>query len=689
MRKTSLAVVAVAAVVSVAAYAATDPTPSDGAAVSARIRKVTVYSERARITRGGTITLAGGRQRIFVPDLPVALDDASVSASFPGSKTAKILSIEVETTYGKQTSRKDAEVLIEKGKALDRRQNAINDDLAALSAEENFLRTFQVKTRPDEKGRPVPISLEPIAWQTTLGFVSEGLANVLARERAKQLDARNLQKERDALNVELAKVQSYQSAATKRVALEVEGSAGAAEIEVIYAIAGPSWRPAYDVRVLSSTGKVEILTQGVVRQQTGEDWKDVEMTLSTAAPEAGADLPQLLAWRLGDSDQFADASASGPVGAMNAGIADRRTSPPSVQPSSTLASRPAKSAPKRDRARAEEKQRAAQAPQPVMESAPMEADVGGYSGDEMEMDAPAPPPPGLAMGGVGSIGQGRGGSMGGASIGGKNERAEIPMAPPATIRAMGPNVWSLPAGHAFHFENAANPGFSWSGDQLYCPSPVVSAGGFDFAFKPERKSTVLSDGRERKVRLTTSRFPAELLYEVVAPVSTKAYLRATIINTSKQPFLAGESFVFLDEDFVGRAFINTVASTQKLELSLGVDDDVKVERRLEQTAENTGVFTKKERTVYTTLIGIKSFKKRAIDVLLRDQVPVTWQKDDITVETMTLSPQPADEKGGSAPSQGLYAWRLSIPASGKQDVKVKYAVEHPRDFDLYKTAGGR
>ena len=661
MRKMPLAVVAFAAVLSVGAFAATDPAAAT--AVTARIRRVTVYSERARITRGGMLTLAGGRQRIYVPDLPVSLDDASVSASFPGSKTAKILSIEVETTYGKQTSRKDAEVLIEKAKALGRKAQAINDDLAALSAEETFLRNFQVKTRPDEKGRPVPVTLEPAAWQATLAFVSEGLNSVLSRERAKQQEQRDLQKQSDALNVDLQKVQSYESEATKRIALEIEGS-GNADLEVVYAIAGPSWRPAYDVRVLSSQGTVEVVTHGVVRQQTGEDWKDVDLTLSTASPEVGADLPQLLAWRLGDADQYAQAAQTGLVGQMNAGPADARPAPAPAMIAQTESTSAKKARPARSRA-----------PKAVVNApaAPAEMD----SRAEME-EAPM------------SIGQGYGGisaGAGGASYGAVAKAPPPPPPPPPTIREMGPNVWSLPAGHAFSFQNSANAGFSWSGDTLYCPSPVISAGGFDFAFKPERKSTVMSDGRERKVRLSSTKFPAELRYEVVAPISTKAFLRATVKNDTKHPFLAGESFVFLDDDFVGRAFLNTVAASEKLELSLGVDDDVKVERRLEQTAENTGVFTKKERTVYTTVLQVKSFKKRAIDVLLRDQVPITWQKDDITVDSVKLSPEPADEKGGSAPSQGLYAWKLTIPAGEKREVKLKYAVEHPREFDLVQTRG--
>ena len=167
---------------------------------------------------------------------------------------------------------------------------------------------------------------------------------------------------------------------------------------------------------------------------------------------------------------------------------------------------------------------------------------------------------------------------------------------------------------------------------------------------------------------------------MVAPLDKKAYLRSNVKNDTRQPFLAGEAFVFLDEDFVGRSFFSTVAPTAQLELSLGVDEDIKIDRRVEQSAETTGLIGKKDRTVFTITVGVKSFKKRAVEVLLRDQVPVTWQKDDISVEKLTLKPEPVENKTEN--SQGLYSWRMQLPAGGKDEVKIKYAVEHPRDFDL-------
>lgn len=656
---------------------AADGTPvPDGIDLDTKIDRVTVYSDRARVTRKGSVAVKDGRQRILVSGLPHNLDPDSVSAALPGkAHGARILSIEVEDAFGKRIDKKEAEALLAKNEALAQKVKAVEDELAALAEEEAYLRSFQVRPRPDENGRPSPVSLEPGAWQQTLAFVSDGLASTLSRMRAKQQERKDLLNEAQAVKVELGKVASYERTAVKRIALEVQGSrTESVPLEVTYAIAGPAWRPAYDVRVLSSAGKVEVVTHGVVRQATGEDWTNVELTLSTAFPEAGADVPELLAWRLGDEDQYQVAANIGGVGNMDAGKAEVATAKVSSRAAKgRRAEAPPAAAPAPSIAIASER---ARAPSRVtLEEAEMDGDSGRY-------DAPAEYG-GAAASDDWSGGQGYATPMQEPIAFAQPQlvpQAPPPPPPPPQIKSIGPGLWALPAGRRFTFVNRENDSFSWSGDILYCPSPRQSAGGFDYSFKTDRRRTVNSDNKERKVRLASATFPATLLYEVVAPLDKKAYLKADVRNDTRQPFLAGEAFVFLDEDFVGRSFFSTVAPTAPLELSLGVDEDIKVDRRVEQTAETTGLIGKKDRTVFTVAISVKSFKRRAVEVLLRDQVPVTWQKDDISIEKLGLKPDPLEEKTEN--SQGLYSWRLQLPAGGKDEVKIKYAVEHPRDFDL-------
>jgi uncharacterized protein (TIGR02231 family) len=73
---------------------------------------------------------------------------------------------------------------------------------------------------------------------------------------------------------------------------------GSLDVSLSYAVPDASWTPSYDARAASAERKVRLDYFGIVRQSTGEDWKDVALTLSTARPSLGGAAPILTAWQL-------------------------------------------------------------------------------------------------------------------------------------------------------------------------------------------------------------------------------------------------------------------------------------------------------------------------------------------------------------------------------------------------------
>jgi len=72
------------------------------------------------------------------------------------------------------------------------------------------------------------------------------------------------------------------------------------EMELIYQVGRASWTPSYDVRVETrdtegkpAPTKMRIYYYGNIRQQSGEEWSDVDLVLSTAQPRAHGELPEL------------------------------------------------------------------------------------------------------------------------------------------------------------------------------------------------------------------------------------------------------------------------------------------------------------------------------------------------------------------------------------------------------------
>lgn len=640
--------------------------------VDTHIVEVTVYTDRARVTRAGAFAANKGRQQVALEDLPDGLTDSSVSVDLSG---ARLLSVQVDRVFGRQTSDTNAQTLLDKQEEMQKQLQAIDDVLQTLHNEESFLRSIEVEPQENDEGIEQPIPLEPQSWKVTLDFVSESL--VAVRERISKQNRLRTEhiRQMQALNVEIEKVHSYESEARKRVLIEMTSEAGGnVDVKVTYAINGPHWRPSYDVRV-DASGKVEIATYAVVAQRTGEDWRNIALGFSTSSPQVGAELPELLVWRLGDQSQYQAMAATTEVGAAGAGFAeglpepkkkakaasgkrgrkDRRPKPPAAPMASRSIAR---------------EEMAKSAPMDMSMDADMEAEMAPM------MDAPAEPMP-------------MGGEAGGlmvddyfaedrrADTGVAQEKLRAQEAQPApVIQKISDQVWSLPPGARLSFHNVAG-GFNWSHVNLYVPSPRYAAGGFDYTYEASNEEDIPSDGRERRVRLGRAAFPVELMYEVVAPLEKQAYLRATVKNDTERPLLAGEAFIFLDEDFIGRAFIDTVAASEELELSLGVDDDLKVERRVDQKAVTKGLISKKDQTHYDIKVTVQSFKKRPVKVRVRDQVPITWQKDDIDIEDIEVSPAPVEE-----PDRGMHEWVLAIEAGGKQHVNISYLVERPRDFEL-------
>jgi len=68
---------------------------------------------------------------------------------------------------------------------------------------------------------------------------------------------------------------------------------GQMTLRVSYLATNAAWQPLYDARLDPATDKVSLSWQAQVSQTTGEDWKDVAVTLATARPTAGIDLPVL------------------------------------------------------------------------------------------------------------------------------------------------------------------------------------------------------------------------------------------------------------------------------------------------------------------------------------------------------------------------------------------------------------
>jgi len=255
---------------------------------------VTVFPDRARVTRSGRVALAVGLQKIEVDNLPLALIQDSVRAAGKGAARAKLAGVStrlenfVETPAeavreleAKIQAGEDADMeLIARGGVLEKEQKYL-EGLAAQS--EMFARGLALRNRTSEEQGAI------------FDFISSRSQNLQSELLKISRERRELAKELDRLRRDLRNAQSARPRQRYVVTVELEVSApGDFELELTYMVTGAGWKPLYDLRLLDGSLDVTYLAQVV--QNTGEDWPDVALTLSTAFPALSLVIPELEPW---------------------------------------------------------------------------------------------------------------------------------------------------------------------------------------------------------------------------------------------------------------------------------------------------------------------------------------------------------------------------------------------------------
>jgi uncharacterized protein (TIGR02231 family) len=155
-------------------------------------------------------------------------------------------------------------------------------------------------------------------------------------------------------------------------------------------------------------------------------------------------------------------------------------------------------------------------------------------------------------------------------------------------------------------------------------------------------------------------------------VDKEAFLLAEISDYSKFNLLPGEANIIFEGMYVGKTTINPNQTADTLNLSMGRDKKIAIKR--EKVADKSGtkfLSSYKEQT-FTYEITLKNNKKEAIEMLLKDQYPISTDKD-ITVELLD------NEKAKENTETGILTWELKLDAGETKKIRISYKVKYPKD----------
>jgi uncharacterized protein (TIGR02231 family) len=272
----------------VAAPAAT-LTPSRSA-----IDAVTVFLDRAEVTRLLDVELRAGSHTIEVQGLPAQLIEPSLRAAGQGPKGLRIGSVETRRLFGTEAAQEQERTLRAELRTLTERKAQLEGKVQALDTQAAFIQ--RLATLPGEEQKEGNRLFTPEKWPSAWQAIGKGMAETNAARLTLQQEGRTLTQQIQQLEERLRQIQTGRRD-TLTALLHIESaSGGSARFTLSYQLPDATWTPSYDAQLATEQGTLELTQRASVRQASGEAWEGVALSVSTARPSAGVVMPPLSPW---------------------------------------------------------------------------------------------------------------------------------------------------------------------------------------------------------------------------------------------------------------------------------------------------------------------------------------------------------------------------------------------------------
>jgi uncharacterized protein (TIGR02231 family) len=292
--KSMMIVLAVCLLLATGAFAQDASAAGEITAPSA-ISKVLVYADRAIVYRTLAADLPAGERRIVFDNLPEKTEPNSLQVR--GSGRAVLQDTIFRTKYFAEFPDERIQALLAAKDEKDAQVQLRGDRIKQAVSEKGVLEKIISKVTAQVEGQTSELS--PDKWILMIDFYRGRLAALDGEIRAAEKENRALGLDLDKINQELGQLQAgRQKKKNQAVVILSLSEASRVTLTLSYIVYGPSWQPIYDLRVNSETKSLELAYNATVVQNSGEDWSNVELALSTARPEIGGAQPSLSPWYL-------------------------------------------------------------------------------------------------------------------------------------------------------------------------------------------------------------------------------------------------------------------------------------------------------------------------------------------------------------------------------------------------------
>ena len=266
------------------------------------LSEVRVYNGWALVKRAVKAQAAAGESVFVVPDLPPGAVHDSISVS---KQDKAALFMIKEFDYRDIMAGPDMGVDGKKNEAkveeLKTQIKLKEDRTIVLDQQLKFYASILAKTSDETSKAAGSAAVSTENLGQTVKFVSTGTEAALKEKRSAEKELIKLREELSIAESMLSRGRQQGAVPKKVLYITIKSEAlQQAAMEISYVVPGVYWHPSYETDFNTKKNSVEGRYSAVITQTTGEEWKNVRLTIAAGTPLFDVTVPEARPWILSE-----------------------------------------------------------------------------------------------------------------------------------------------------------------------------------------------------------------------------------------------------------------------------------------------------------------------------------------------------------------------------------------------------
>lgn len=568
-----------------------------------------MYRTGAEMNHQARATLTKGNNELVIENISNAIDINSLQVNCSGAVT--VMGVEFSTDFLKNETKTPAVKMLED--SLENVKDAIEKNKTSIALVNDLLAVL--KANKEIKGTQIGLSVaELMKLMDYYKTKSAELQNELAALNRKAIKHLELVTK---IENQLEEEQKKNTKTFGKIILQLNCILdGKYDFNLSYVTQNAYWTPFYDLKAYNITSPLKIVYRAKIYQTTGIDWKQVKLSLSTSTPAQTGNAPVFKTWFL---------SYVNPVNYYNTTLGYANT---------------------------------------IQSLAPEQALAGRAEGLQLNEVATT----GISIRGTNSI---KGKAVPLYIVNGAEMTAsEFAKIQPSAVKNI--QVLTSQNAEAIYGTRASNGAMLITLKEGLDDYISVADKELNIVFDIDLPYDVPTNGKAQTAILKEYEVPAFYKFYSAPKLDRDVFLLTELPDWEKLNLLPGEANIIFEGTYIGKSFIDPSSTMDTLNLTMGRDKRVVVKKEKLVDYSSVKFLGGNKKQIFTYEITVKNNKKDSIDILTKDQYPVSQNKD-LEVELL--------ESSGAANNEelGVLTWKLKLAPGETKKLRISYSVKYPKD----------